>query len=264
MLKGAMHVHSTHSDGEFSIPELRAIFLAEGCSFVCMSDHAEYFDDTSIQAYIQELNDQSDEKLHFVMGLEYGCDGGMHILGYGARLLASTTDPQEVIHHIDSHGGVSVIAHPKDEFFPWIESFDILPHGIETWNSKYDGRYAPRPATFALLQRLKAINPAIYAFYGQDLHWRKQFRGLLVELEAKSAEPEAVLAALAGGRYHGLKAGLQLSSSGLLTDALLTEFGRVHERSHSIRRLLKKAKGVFDRLGIHVPKSIKAQVRRIF
>ena len=264
MVRGAMHVHSKHSDGEFTVPELRTIFLAAGCSFVCMSDHAEYFDERSIQTYIQELKDNSDEELHFVMGLEYGCDGGMHILGYGARLLASTTDPQQIIRHIDSHGAISVIAHPKDEFFPWIESFEILPQGIETWNSKYDGRYAPRPSTFALLQRLKTINPGIYAFYGQDLHWKKQFRGLLVELEANSGEPQAVLAALARGKYCGLKDDLQLPSSGVLTDELLVEFGRVHKRWHRIRHLMKHTKRVFDYLSIQVPESVKAQLRRIF
>jgi hypothetical protein len=35
-----------------------------------------------------------------------------------------------------------------------------LHRGIETWNSKYDGRYAPRSGTFALLQRLRQRAPA--------------------------------------------------------------------------------------------------------
>jgi hypothetical protein len=36
MFKGAMHIHSTYSDGEFTLPELREVFLAERCAFVCM------------------------------------------------------------------------------------------------------------------------------------------------------------------------------------------------------------------------------------
>jgi aryl-alcohol dehydrogenase-like predicted oxidoreductase len=49
--------------------------------------------------------------------------------------------------------------------------FDPLPDGIEVWNSKYDGRYAPRPGTFEMLARTKVRRPDVRAFYGQDLHW---------------------------------------------------------------------------------------------
>ena len=264
MLKGALHVHSTYSDGEFTIPELRRIYAAEGCAFVCMNDHAEYFDAQSIAAYTHDLQNHSDEQFCFVMGLEYECERRMHILGYGASLLANTTDPQAVIRHIQSQGAVSVIAHPKDEHFPWIETFDVLPDGVETWNSKYDGRYAPRPATFALQQRLKQRSPAIHAFYGQDLHWKKQFRGLCVLLDCHIADSSSILAALAAGKFTGQKDTIQLPSSGILPEELLTEFSRTHERSYKMWRLLKNSKQSLERLGIRVPESLKAQLRRIF
>src|ERR1700757_1384245 len=102
MLKGALHVHSTYSDGEFTLTELREIYLAEGCSFVCMTDHAEHLDCSTLLAYVEECQARSDDKLRFVAGLEYGCERRMHILGYGATQLASTNDPEEVIHHIDA------------------------------------------------------------------------------------------------------------------------------------------------------------------
>ena len=110
--------------------------------------------------------------------------------GIAPRSLRQSSDPEEVIRHIAAQRAVSVIAHPKNDFFPWIESFDTLPLGIETWNTKYDGRYAPRPGTFALLQRLKQRAPEMHAFYGQDLHWKKQYRGLRVVLDCDSLEPD--------------------------------------------------------------------------
>jgi len=264
MLKGALHVHSTYSDGDFTLQELRELFLSEECAFVCMSDHAEYFNSSSIQTYAQDLERHSDGRFCFVMGLEYECDRRMHILGYGASLLATTRDPQSVIQHIASQGAVSVIAHPKDEFFPWIEGFAVLPQGIETWNSKYDGRYAPRPATFALLQRLRQRAPEMHAFYGQDLHWKKQFCGLCVRLDCNSSETAAILAALAEGKYTAQKDGVELPSSGVLSSEVLAEFERRHVRSHRMRRLLKNGKLTLDRLGIQIPDSLKAQLRRIF
>jgi len=132
VLKGAIHIHSTYSDGEFSLPELRGLFTAEGCRFVCMTDHAEAFDEHSLAAYMEECSALSDAKFRFIHGLEYECEQRMHILGYGAEKLASTQDPQAVIRHIDAQDAISVIAHPKDTFFPWIESFETLPAGIET------------------------------------------------------------------------------------------------------------------------------------
>jgi hypothetical protein len=264
MLKGALHVHSTYSDGEFTLRELRDAFLSDGCSFVCMSDHAEFFDQQSIERYISECESLSDDSFRFVAGLEYRCEREMHILGYRATKLTESSDPQEVIRHIDSQGALSVVAHPKNDFFEWIESFDTLPLGIETWNTKYDGRYAPRPGTFALLLRLKNRAPQMHAFYGQDLHWKKQFRGMFITLECDSLDPAAILSALAAGRYNAEKDKLRLPSSGVLPEALLEEFDHVHARSYRMWQLMKTGKQVLDRMGIRIPESLKAQLRRIF
>lgn len=264
MLKGALHAHSTYSDGEFTLPELRQIYLSEGCSFLCMTDHAEYFDQVAIERYVSECDALSDKTFRLVAGLEYRCERDMHILGYCATKLTQSSDPQEVIRHIAAQQAVSVIAHPRNDFFPWIEGFDTLPLGIETWNTKYDGRYAPRPGTFALLRRLQQRSPEMHAFYGQDLHWKKQFRGLRVVLDCDSLDLSAILAALSAGKYTGEKDDLQLPSSGVLPEAVLEEFGRVQERSHRMWRFLKNSKQTLDRLGIRVPASLKAQLRRIF
>lgn len=263
-MKGALHVHSTYSDGEFTLAELRQVYLAQGCSFVCMTDHAEYFDVESIHRYRQDLQLNSDREFCFVPGLEYRCEREMHILGYGATELAVSTDPEVIIRHIAAQRATSVIAHPKDEFFSWIESFATLPAGIETWNSKYDGRYGPRPCTFALLRRLRQRAPETRAFYGQDLHWRKQYRGLCVVIDGDVPEPAAILAALATGNYHGQKDELQLPSSGDLPDALLVKFGEAHARSRRVWRAFRNGKRTLERLGIRVPESLKSQLRRIF
>src|SRR5215831_13244660 len=264
MFTGAMHVHSTYSDGEFTVQQLRRAYLAEGCSFVCMTDHAEYFDSTSVKAYAHDLEAHSDAEFCFVMGLEYGCERGMHILGYGASAMVGTQDPQSVIRHIESQGATSVIAHPKDECFSWIEGFETLPKGIEAWNSKYDGRYAPRPGTFALLQRLRQRKPDMQAFYGQDLHWKKQFRGLLVSIDCGSLNPAAILSALGDGKYSASKDDLRLPSSGVVPEELLAEFGRAQARSRRVWQFFNNGKATLDRFGIRVPPALKAQLRRIF
>jgi PHP domain len=264
MLKAALHAHSTYSDGEFTLPEIKRIYSEQGCSVLCMTDHAEYFDEPKVADYIRECAELSDEQFSIICGLEYRCEQDMHILGYGVTVPAHTTDPQKVIRHIEEHGGLAVIAHPKDTMFLWIETFEVLPLGIETWNSKYDGQYAPRPATFDFLLRLRQRRPGMRAFYGQDLHWKKQFRGLFTQLHCDSRTREAVLGALSAGAYSGLKDDLQLPSSGELPAELVTRFAEQHAKSDRRRRFLKAGKKALDSLGIQVPASIKAQLRRIF
>ncbi len=264
MLKAALHVHSTYSDGEFTLAELKQVYRDAGCSVVCMTDHAESFDEEKLADYRRGCEALSDDELQFVCGLEYECEQRMHILGYGTTVLANSKDPQIVIRHIEQHGGVCVIAHPKDSMFAWIESFQTLPKGIETWNSKYDGRYAPRPGTFELLQRLRQRRPDMLAFYGQDLHWKKQFRGLFSMIDSPRNNREAVLAALGTGKYSGRKDDLQLSSSGALSDELIQRFSEQHANSDRLRNFLRAGKRAMDRIGITVPASIKSQLRRIF
>ena len=66
------------------------------------------------------------------------------------------------------------------------EQFEPLPDGVEVWNTKYDGQYAPRPGTFELLGRLKTRRPDVRAFYGLDLHVWLAF-GLVVQSSRRRA-----------------------------------------------------------------------------
>ena len=264
MLKAALHVHSTYSDGEYTLGELKQIFAGLGCSVVGITDHDDHFDQAKLADYISECAHLSDDHFLFLTGLEYRCEKEMHILGYGATVLAQTKDPQEIIRHIQENHGLSVIAHPKDAMFPWIESFTTLPHGIETWNSKYDGQYAPRPATFALLQRLRSKTHEINAFYGQDMHWRKQYRGLFIEIECDSLNRGDILKALATGMYAGVKGDLHLPSTGEISAELAAHFSARHAQSTKMRNLVKAGKKAIDKLGITPPATIKSHIRKIF
>jgi len=264
MLKAALHVHSTYSDGEFTLAELKRIFGDLGCLVVGITDHDDSFDEIKLANYMRECTALSDERFLFLCGLEYRCEQEMHILGYGCTELARTQDPQKIIRHIEESGGLAVIAHPKDSMFPWIESFAVLPGGIETWNTKYDGRYAPRPGTFELLRRLQARRSGMSAFYGQDMHWKKQFRGLFTELQCDSLDRSEILNTLAAGKYSGIKADLRLPSTGDLAPELAAQFAARHAQSDKMRNFLQAGKKAIDKLGITPPASIKSHLRKIF
>jgi predicted metal-dependent phosphoesterase TrpH len=264
MLTGTLHAHSTYSDGEYTLAELRATSMAAGVRFVCITDHADWFDPSRVEAYVRECATLSDSRFLFIPGLEYSCVNRMHVLGYGVTSLIDSTDPETVIAHIQRSGGIAVVAHPKDDAFSTIEAFDPLPDGIEVWNSKYDGQYAPRPGTFALLARTRERRADMRAFYGQDLHWKKQYRGLLTRIDGDALERDAILAALRGGDYVGVKGEMTLPSSGELPADLLAEFQRAHARSQELRLWIRRVKGWVDRVGLSVPAPVKSQLRRIF
>lgn len=262
--KGIIHAHSTYSDGEFTLAQLREILLRNDCSFVCMSDHAEYFDAEKMSVYVKECDEHSDDKFLFIPGLEFTCQQRMHVLAYGTTKLTDSDDPQDVIAHIKRSGGVAIIAHPMDSAFPWIESFKELPRGIETWNSKYDGQYAPRPGTFALLQRLREREPEMIAAYGVDLHWKKQFRQLYTNLQCESLSRDTAINSLMSGQYFGLKDDIKLPADGTLSDDLLSRFGTINRRSMRFRSFTKRIKKTADRFGAKIPEPVKGQLRRIF
>jgi len=264
MLKGAIHIHSMYSDGELSLKQLREIFLHAGCAFVLVTDHAEAFDSESLKRYIAECESLSDRQFAFIPGLEYEGEQRMHILGYGSTALLRTREPEEAIRRIDEQNGISVIAHPKDSMFARITSFSTLPRGIEVWNTKYDGQYGPRSATFRLLAQLQKRRSTLLAFYGQDLHWRRQYRGMFNHVLVDSLRRDDILVAFRRGQYYGVKDQLELPSNGEVPEEFLTRFEKAHQRSARFRSLLKEMKKAADSLGLRIPNSVKSQLRRIF
>jgi hypothetical protein len=229
-----------------------------------MTDHAESFDEGTLVKYMDECRGLSDSGFCFVPGLEFACEQQMHVLGYGATRLARTKNPHQIIQHIEEQSAISVIAHPKTEHFPWIETFEVLPRGIEAWNSKYDGRYAPRPETFALLQRLRARVPQTLAFYGQDLHWKEQFHRLFVRVNSDRIDPEEILLALSRGTYQGQWDELELPSSGVLPEEIFDRFAKERRKSDRIRAWAKSSKRILDSVGLKIPSSVRSRLRRIF
>jgi predicted metal-dependent phosphoesterase TrpH len=264
MFRGSIHLHSTYSDGEFTLAELRHKFRQQGCGFAIVTDHAEAFDEAKLCAYELEIGRLSDGEFVFVPGLEFACEQRMHILCLGALPRLSSSDPEKVISAIQDSGGLAVIAHPADGTFARIEHFTILPDGIEVWNSKYDGRAAPRPRTFALLQRLQQRRREMRAFYGQDLHWKTQDRRLYTLVESVRLTGFDVLCSLREGRYVGAMNALVLPSDGLLSPAQAARFAGRHERSRRFREFAARVNRMLRKHGIAMPDTVKVQLRRLF
>lgn len=263
-LRAVMHVHSTWSDGEMPLREVRDRFVEDGCQLVCMADHADTFDAEKLRAYLEECRALSNAHVRVLPGLEFTCANRMHIVGYGAQALVDSSDPAVVIDHIRHDGGISVIAHPAPEHLELIPSFPVLPDGIEAWNTKYDGSAAPRPAVFDLVSTLRKKKPELLAFYGLDYHWRQQFRGLQVEVTVEGPDEEAVLDALRRGRFTAIVGEWRIPSSGVVPADQLEEFGQRNERSSRLRGVMKRVKKLGAPVGRLLPSAVKSQLRRFF
>ncbi len=264
MIPAALHLHSTFSDGEFTLAALRERCRADGFRAALMADHGDAFDAPAIDRFTRECAASSDDDFLFVPGLEFSCRDRMHIVGYGVTSLVDSDEPETVIAHIRDHSGIAVIAHPKTEHFPIIESLRVLPHGVEAWNTKYDGRAAPRPVTFELIRRMRARGQMVLAFYGLDLHWRFQFRGLVNQIDAPALRTGELLAALAAGTFLAECGGTTLLPTGELEESVARRFARRHARSLAVRNVLRESKRFADRVGIPTPATLKAQLRRLF
>ena len=263
-LRAAMHVHSTWSDGEMPLRDVRDRFVADGCQLVCMADHADTFDNDKLAAYVAECRALSDTRVRVLPGLEFSCAGRMHIVGYGITALVDSADPAVVIDHVRRTGGVSVIAHPAPEHLGQIPAFPVLSDGIEAWNTKYDGSAAPRPAVFELIGMLRKREPHLLAFYGLDYHWKQQFRGMLVDVTLEGPDEQAVLDALRRGRFTAIVGEWRLPSDGNIPPELLEEFGRRNERSSRVRRVLRRVKKLGAPVSRLLPAGVKSQLRRFF
>lgn len=262
IVRAVLHVHSTWSDGEFTLAELRDVLLAEGVQRVAMADHADTFDARKATAYVAECRSLSDQAFRFVPGLEFSCQDRMHIVGYGTTALVDSDDPATVVRHIESAGGVAVLAHPAPRHFDRIDAMAVIPSGLEVWNTKYDGPVAPRPEVFELFERMRRRRPDCRSFYGLDLHWKRQPRPLFVEVDMHGDDDGAFVDALRRGAFSAVFGSIRLSSDGHVDPSVMDRFRVEGTRFRRRQAWIKRLKRWAGPLGRALPAPIKSRLRR--
>ena len=101
------------------------------------------------------------------------------------------------------------------------------------------------------------------AFYGQDLHWKRQYRGLFNLLDC-DLNRESLLKAFRSGEYRGENDAVQLSSTGELPESLLANYQQINDRYMRKLNFFKRAKKMSGALGKNLPAPIKSRLRKIF
>jgi hypothetical protein len=135
--------------------------------------------------------------------------------------------------------------------------------GIEVWNSKYDGPVAPRPRTFRLLNRLQKRKPEMKAFYGTDLHWKNQYRGLFNQLNSSPSMSDALQAFRSGG-YHAVHdSEIKLPADGVLNEELMLKFEALNSKYMRKQKLFKRIKKMSGSVGKNLPAPLKSRLRKL-
>jgi hypothetical protein len=192
-------------DGQHGLPELAEGARNRGYDFVAMSEHSDTLDQGRLTELAGECERWSQGDLLLIPGVEYTCEGNLHLLAFGMRHYTNDKSAAGVARRVDESGGVPVVAHPSrygyrlpENVVPWLA-------GIEVWNAGYDGRFVPNPHSFRLLATLRRRRPSLAAFCGQDVHRVSQLCAVGVRIECERLDEASILAALREGRFtvHG-------------------------------------------------------------
>jgi hypothetical protein len=260
-LKGISHIHTTFSfDGKVEIEKLHEFFAGHGFDFVLMSEHIETLDLARMQEIYDACERVSTSECVFIPGIEID---DLHILIFGIARPERYDDIESFTQDCHARGSLVVLSHPVKirKGIPPV----VLPllAGVELWNTRYDGRQAPRPANHDLLRELRKNAPGLVAMCGMDFHNYSDFSPISLELEAASREPRAILDAIrrGGARIcsHGAAIPIYDDSPAL---AMLAH--RVRGRIATV--LYDGAVGCYrglKRLGFRVPRPIRRGVKGI-
>ena len=201
---GIIHVHSTLSyDGEHTLAELASFGRKCGYSFIGMTEHSDTFDDAKMKALIEECRRLSDGEFLLIAGIEFSCEGNLHLIGLGIRQFTSARDPIVVARFIRAQGGLAIVSHPSRYGYEIPPALVGEINGIEVWNASNDSRFVPDRRVMDLWRRLRQHNQALAAFGGQDLHRITRQRQVKLVLGGQHGEltAEGILACLRRGNF---------------------------------------------------------------
>ena len=142
-LAGALHVHTTRSDGRGTPAEIAAAAKAAGLSFVVLTDHNVAPDAPTVMdgvtlLYATEVTTR---------------DGHLLAMAFSGPPPAAGTPAHEVAQQVHAQGGFTAVAHGHDPKAPW-QRWDLRRvGGLEIYNAGSDAR---RSLRFPFLRLLGA------------------------------------------------------------------------------------------------------------
>ncbi len=132
--KGDLHVHTNHSDGQYSVCEVMQEALRQELDFIALTDH---------NTFSQNMNIDHTIDLAVIPAVELTTNKG-HSNFYGVNKAfrdfrcETAEDVQNVIREGGRNGAFVSVNHPHCDYCPWewgLELFNF--ESIEIWNGKW-------------------------------------------------------------------------------------------------------------------------------
>ena len=200
--KGALHVHTSCSDGKLSPQEVVDTYAAEGYDFVVFTDHGQVTPASRFQR----------EGMLVISGVEVGAGRSelgahYHIVGVGLDEQLpedlDQEDAQQVIDWLKSQGAVVMIAHP---YWSMLTLKDLLAlegyDGIEVFNAgcEWETRHGDASQHW---DWLLTAGRSVLGYAVDDAHFGfRDYAGGWVLVRAQELTQEAILQALRSGHFY--------------------------------------------------------------
>lgn len=228
-IKGALHCHSTASDGALSPIDVIGFYASKGYGAIAITDHGRITREHS-----------EDEGIVLLPGIEISkgetkLKSGYHIVALGVedQSLNDLESPSEIIDEVNSAGGMIIVAHPYWSGLIYDDLMDIEGYaGIEVYNTGCDVEVT-KGYSSVHWDELLSSGVKCFGFAVDDAH-----RYFIPPLDADGgwvwfkpveANVESVLKALKGGAFY--------SSTGPAINRLLISEDKVHVEMTPVSRV---------------------------
>ncbi len=222
-LKGNLHAHTTHSDGDLSPQETVDAYADLGHDFLMITDHDHF----------TPVSDLDAKGMVLIPGNEITAYGP-HILHVNAhRHIGPEDDRQRIIAAIQTDGGFSVVCHPN-----WLEDYNHCDQeNLHTWEGYmgieiYNGvcrRAEGSPLSTDRWDRILSAGRCVWGFANDDCHIAAD-RGLawnVVQTETRTVA--GITRALREGKFY--------ASTGVSIKAIRVEGQMVHVETENAQSI---------------------------
>jgi len=248
-VKGALHCHSTASDGALSPADVIGYYVSKGYGVVAVTDHGRITRERFEGEGIVVLPGIEMSKGGTKLGSEYH----MVALGIDDQSINDLGSPSEIIDEVNSAGGIVIVAHPYWSGLVYDDLVDIEGYaGIEVYNTGCEVEVM-KGYSAVHWDELLSSGVRCFGFAVDDAH-----RYFIPPLDADGgwvwfkpveANVESVLKALKGGLFY--------SSTGPSINRLVISEDTVHVDMTPVSRL-----NVISRNGIGLSVELE-QLRKL-
>jgi len=197
-LKGALHTHTTGSDGELTPDELSAAYREQGFDFVCLTDHLKV---TPCENPPAGLLVMSGYELPVTT---HAPERYWHFVAIGADEITRTefSSALDAFAHLRKTAPFVMLAHP---YWSNVTGRDLMEFdgldAVEVYNTRSEFRvgrgYAEYPWDFCLSSGVRL--PAVAA---DDTHVRREVGRAWVMVRTADATPDGILRAVREGMFY--------------------------------------------------------------